>query len=92
MKPTNSAPAPTLKFGQITFKTPGAVSHKINTMETFGLDGKKYKSVEKRGCKGCAFEYSDDSCSESSFCSGLFREDNKDVIFVEVKEDKIAKP
>ena len=61
--------------------------------EVFKYNGKKYIVKEiNEGCEGCAFYY---NCIEPGSiignCAKTHRSDNKSVIFVEYKEEKVMK-
>ena len=59
--------------------------------ETFSINGKTYLVEEKTGCTKCAFF--GNSCGNVSlpYCSLMIREDYKNVIFTEIKKQKIMK-
>ena len=48
-------------------------------------DGKLYRCVESKICKGCAFEYCDSDC-RSLYCCSFGREDGRSVKFIAVTE------
>ena len=64
--------------------------------EVFGFDGVKLKvkRVNNRFCDGCHFKQFNHECwqingiEDTGLCSGSFRSDKNDVIFVRVEDDK----
>lgn len=58
--------------------------------EVFECNGKKYIVKEViEGCVGCAFYDNCIGLISRGHCSEKFRSDNKSVIFVEYKEEKV---
>lgn len=57
----------------------------------FEIDGTSYVAIEDTGyeaCKGCAFSVFGTGCSFAPGCVKEDRHDGRDVIFVEVKNER----